>query len=381
LGQFQFFFSIRFYQPPRSKEPACRKETRARMSSRRRPASDFSAAAPRVDTAEPATTSSAPAAYLRPTGNAAPLSDLTVFETPELAGFEATAEEAIFILSQSAAGRRLTQTAIAADYGIVFMDDPDENLRGYVDPAQKLVFLAKQSDPRLLALTLGHELAHVSQHVNGGVKMNVIKDHPLHTLKKFLAIEADARAYEIIIALELEYPAPAEGKDRIRFGGMAQMAAAKVDIAAMPKLVASIAPRLTDGSLTRDRAMAACFRAFYYDIDLRATYENKVMTRIEGLDTAIITAADSFAGRINSTEFMTRLDGHDIAYLCKHPDVTNIDDPQLAAVCPRTAERLQNLRALRASNDNAADAKDWKAPIYAPATAAPPAPALRKPKP
>lgn len=345
------------------------------MSPRRRPAPDFSAAALRGKAAGPALVP-----YTRPAGNAAPLSDLTVFETPELAGFEAAAEEAIFILSQSETGRRLMQNAIGAGYGVVFVDDPDKNLRGYVDWEQKLVFLAKETDPRLLALTLGHELAHVSQHVNGGVNINVIKDHPLHTLKKFLAIEADARAYEIIIALELEYPAAAEDRDRIRFGGMAQVAATKVDIDVMPKLVASMVPRLADGSLTRDRAMAACFRAFYYDIALRATYENRLMTRIEGLDPAIITAADSFAGRTDSIDFMTRLDGHDIAYLRKHADVANIDDPLLAAVCERTATRLQNLQAQRAVNDNAADAKDWKAPIYAPA-APPAAPAPRKPQP
>ncbi|MDP2204777.1 MAG: hypothetical protein Q8K65_00565 [Alphaproteobacteria bacterium] len=338
------------------------------------PASDFSAAALRTDGANPV---EGPAPYARPAGSAAALSDLTVFETPELAGFEAAAEEAIFILSQSATGRRLMQSAIAADYGVVFIDDPDKNLRGYVDWEQKLVFLAKQSDPRLLALTLGHELAHVSQRVNGAADINVIKDHPLHALKKFLAIEADARTYEIIIALELEYPAAGEDKNRIRFDGIAQMAAGKVDIDVMPKLLASIVPRLADGSLTLDRAMAACFRAFYYDTALRATYENRIMTRIEGLDPAIIAAPESFARLTDSTDFMMRLDGHDIAYLRKHADVTNIDSPQLAAVCARTAARLQQLHAARPANDNAAT---WTAPIYAPVPA-PTTLAARKPKP
>jgi len=323
--------------------------------------------------------------YVRPQGEAAEMAELTVFETPELAGFEQSAEEAVFILSQSATGRRLMQTAIAADYGVVFIDDPDKALRGYVDWEQKIVFLAKQDDPRLLALTLGHELAHVSQHVNGGADINVIKDHPLSALKKFLAIEADARAYEIMIALELEYPATSEDKNRIRFGGMAQMAAIKTDIDVMPKLVAGIAPRLADGSLAKDRAMAACFRAFYYDIALRATYENRLMTRIEGLDKSIIAAPESFAQNLDSAAFTARLDGHDMAYMLKNADVTNIDDPQLAAVCARTAERLQNIRALRAQNDNTPDADAaWKAPVYAPAPQGPAqsaTPSPRKPQP
>lgn len=324
----------------------------------------------------------APAPYVRPQGLAEELADLTVFEAPELEGFEQSAEEAIFILSQSATGRRLMQTAIAADYGVVFVEDPDKSLRGYVDWEQKIVFLAKESDPRLLALTLGHELAHVSQHVNGGADINVIKDHPLSALKKFLAIEADARAYEIMIALELEYPAPSEDKNRIRFEGMAQMAAIKTDIDVMPKLVAGIAPRLADGSLAKDRAMAACFRAFYHDIALRATYENRLMARIEGLDKTIIAAPASFAQNLDSAAFIARLDGHDIAYMVKNADVTNIDDPQLAAVCARTAERLRNIQSLRAQNDNGPDTA-WKAPVYAPYAPAPSdtPPAPRKPQP
>lgn len=344
------------------------------MSHRRRPSHDFPPAAGRDDVTQ--------SAYARPAGRAAASVDLIVFETPELAGFETTAEEAIFILSQSAAGRRLMQTAIAADYGVVFIDDPDKNLRGYVDWEQKLVFLAKQSDPRLLALTLGHELAHVSQHVNGGADINVIKDHPLHALKKFLAIEADARAYEIRIALELEYPAKDEDPARIRFSGIAQMAAQKVDIAVMPKLLDSIVPRLGDGSLTPDRAMAACFRAFYYDTALRATYENRIMTRIEGLDPALLAAPDSFARRTDSRAFMAALDGHDIPYLQKNGDITQIDDPQLAAVCARTAARLQQLQQLRPVNDNsAAEAALWRAPVYVPEVVPAAAAGTRKPKP
>ncbi|MFN7114988.1 MAG: DUF6782 family putative metallopeptidase [Alphaproteobacteria bacterium] len=343
------------------------------MPPRRRSASDFSAAAARTGD-----TGIAPAPYARPAGAAAALCDLTVFETAELAGFESTAEEAIFILSQSATGRRLMQTAIAADYGVVFIDDPDKNLRGYVDWDQKLVFLSKQIDPRLLALTMGHELAHVSQRVNGGADINVIKDHPRHALKKFLALEADARAYEIIIALELEYPAAGEDKNRIRFDSITQHAAAKVDIDVMPKLLAGIVPRLADGSLPPDRAMAACFRAFYYDIALRATYENKVMSRIEQLDAAIIAAPENFTRLTDSTDFMTRLDGHDTVYLRKHPDVTHIDDPQLAAVCERTAARLQALQAQRGANDNAAAAAAWKVPVYAAPAAAAPASAPRR---
>lgn len=309
--------------------------------------------------------------YTRPQGTAADIPDITVFDTPELRGFEQTAEEALFILAQSATGRRLMQSAMAGDVGIVFMDDAEtqNGTRGYVDWEQRIVFLAKEPDPRLLALTLGHELAHVSQFANGGVTLNVIKDHPLHALKKFLAIEADARAYEIKIALELEYPAPAENAARIKFDGMAQRAAEKTEIATLPALVASAAPRLYDGSLDDARIMAACFRAFYYDINLRATYENILMTRIEKLDGAIVRDAQSFTRETDSAGFIARLDGHDTPYMLKNRDVTDITDARLAAVSAQTLARLGRLADMRADAGVAMDASAWRAPVYAPAPA------------
>lgn len=321
-------------------------------------------------------------AYLRPQGTAAAVPDMTVYDTPSLRGFEHTAEEALFILAQSATGRRLMQNALAADVGIVFLDENESNgaTRGYVDWEQKIVFLAREPDPRLLALTLGHELAHVSQFANGGVLLNVIEDHPLHALKKFLAIEADARAYEIKIALELEYPAPAEGNTRIRFDGMAQLAAHKTEISSLPDLAARIAPRLHDGSLSDDRIMAACFRAFYYDINLRATYENILMTRIEKLDDGILRAPQSFARETDSAAFLARLDGHDTPYMLKNREVTDIADPRLAAVSEKTLARVQHLAALRKAAGAAVDDAQWHAPVYAPASATVPAPAPKGPR-
>lgn len=302
--------------------------------------------------------------YARPQGPAHAAIDLDVFQTPELAGFESTAEEAIFILSQSATGRRLMQNAMNADYGVIFIEDPDKNLRGYVDWKHKNIFLAKEPDPRLLALTLGHELAHVSQHVNGGVDINVIEDHPLHALKKFIAIEADARAYEIKIALELEYGDEAN-PGALRFKNLAQMAAVKTDIGVMPQMVARIEQRMQEGSIMPDRIMAVCFRAFYYDVTLRATYENRLMTRIEGLDKNILSSAQSFSRLTDSSGFIAHLDGHDISYMRKNAALTNLDDPELAAICARTADRLQKIAAQRPVNDNN-PAAAWTAPIYAP---------------
>lgn len=320
--------------------------------------------------------------YIRPAGDATAVPDIVVYDTPSLRGFEQGAEEALFILAQSATGRRLMQNAIAADVGIVFLDENESDgaTRGYVDWEQKIVFLARETDPRLLALTLGHELAHVSQFANGGVLLNVIEDHPLHALKKFLAIEADARAYEIKIALELEYPAPAEGNTRIRFDGMAQLAAHKTEISTLPDLAARIAPRLHDGSLSDDRIMAACFRAFYYDINLRATYENILMTRIEKLDDGILRAPQSFARETDSAAFLARLDGHDTPYMLKNREVTDIADPRLAAVSEKTLARVQHLAALRKATGAAVDDAQWRAPVYAPASAAAPAPAPKGPR-
>lgn len=316
-------------------------------------------AAPDFDAARRNTPAAGRASYVRPAGADQPPVDITVFETPELRGHEAQAEEAIFILSQSATGRRLMQSAMAADYGIVFMDDPDKNLRGYVDNEQRLVFLAPASDVRQLALTLGHELAHVSQTVNGGISINVIKDHPLDALKKFMAIEADARAYEIKIALELEYAA----NPAARFAQMLDIAAEKSDIAALPALVEKIRPQLPDAPAA-DKIMAACFRAFYYDTALRATYENKVLARIEQTAAHAMPDKDSYSRRISDDDLMRRLDAHDIAYLDKNRPHTDIADPRLRAVCPQSAARLQQLQDMRGAAGF--DAQDWTLPVYHP---------------
>ncbi len=315
----------------------------------------------------------APAPYARPQGATFAPTDITVFETPELRGYEQTAEEAIFILSQSATGRRLMGTAIAADYGIVFMDDADKNLRGYVDTEQKLVFLARTEDPRLLALTLGHELAHVSQAVNSNIKINVIRDHPLDALKKFMAIEADARAYEIKIAIELEFSAAANA---IRFDGLLDMAARKTQIGALPALADKIRPQLPDG-IAHDKIMAACFRAFYYDVDLRATYESKVLSRIEQTSDTAMPDRTAYSRRTGDDELMRKLDGHDVLYIGKNRPHTDIADPRLKAVSPYTAARLEDLRDLRTAAGF--DASDWHAPVYRPETA--PAPQTPAPKP
>lgn len=330
-------------------------------------------AAPDFDTAARKDGTAAPAPYQRPAGDAAAPVDITVYDTPEVRGYEQTAEEAIFILSQSATGRRLMQTAMAADYGIVFMDDVDKNLRGYVDTEQKLVFLARTEDPRRLALTLGHELAHVSQAVNSDIKINVIRDHPLDALKKFMAIEADARAYEIKIAIELEFPAAANA---VRFDGLLDLAAHKTDIAALPALADKIRPQLPEG-IAHDKIMAACFRAFYYDINLRATYEGKVMARIEETSNAAMPDKTAYSRRIGDDELMQRLDGHDVLYIDKNRPHTDIADPRLKAVSSYTAARLEDLRDLRTAAGF--DASDWHAPIYRAEAA--PAPKTPAPKP
>lgn len=318
------------------------------------------------------------AVYTRPPGTAQDAPDITVYMTPELAGFESTLEEALFILTQSPTGRRLIEGAMAAGVGIVIGGETDEKTRGYVDWPERLAYLGRERDPRLLALTLGHELAHVSQYANGGLALNVIDDHPLHALKKFLAIEADARAHEMLIAVELEQPAAKENPARVRFEGMAQLAAAKTDIAALPRLLESALPRLQGGDLPPARFMAACFRAFYYDLDLRATYENILMTRIEALDAATLHSAKSFTRQTDSADFAARLDGHCIAYLSANRDATDIGDPRLAAVSEKTAARLAALHARRSAAGRDEDPAAWKAPVYAPAAPAATAAPARK---
>lgn len=317
-------------------------------------------------------------AYVRPGGTAAEILPLDVYDTPALHGFEQTLEEAIFILSQSPTARRLADAATNGDYGIVIMeDDPDSNLRGYVDHEQRLIFLAKEEDPRLLALTLGHELTHVSQKINGGIDVNVRKDQPLDAIYKLLAMEADARAHEMLIAAELSYPA-SKSVNQISFPGTLDLAAHKSENGFVKALLQHVRPRLEDGTIATDKFMAACFKGFYGDVGLRITYENVIVRKLASYDADDFQNPAHFQNATPPAALAKDIDAHNIAYLEKNKAHVDLAAPLFRAVSAQTLDVLKQVQDIRRQNNAATAEADWYAPgfadIAAPKNAPAPAP-------
>jgi hypothetical protein len=323
-------------------------------------------------------------AYVRPGGTAAEILPLDVYDTPALGGFEQTLEEAIFILSQSPTARRLAAAATSGDYGIVIMEeDPDSNLRGYVDHEQRLIFLAKEEDPRLLALTLGHELTHVSQKINGGIDVNVRNDRPLDAIYKLLAMEADARAHEMLIAAELSYPAH-KTADQISFPEIIDLAAGKSENSFVKALLQHVRPRIEDRTVATDKFLTACFKGFYGDIGLRMTYENVIVRKLASYDTQDFQNPAHFQNTLDAATLAKNIDAHSIVYLAKNKAHVDLAAPLFRAVSAQTMDVLKQVQDIRRKNSVTAPEADWYAPGFAdiavPKNAPAPAPKCAQPK-
>jgi len=308
-------------------------------------------------------------AYARPQGKAAEILPLDVYDTPALHGFEPVIEEAIFILSQSPTARRLADAAQNAAYVIVMMeDDPAEKLRGYVDHEQRLIFLAKETDPRLLALTLGHELTHVSQKVNGGMDVNVRHDQPLNAIFKLLAMEADARAHEMQIAAELSFPAAATADAKaapLAFPHILDMAAAKSENRFVQALLRHARPKIEDGSIATDKFMAACFKGFYGDTGLRMTYENVILRKLAAYDADVLQNPAHFQNATAPEALMRDIDAHSMAYLAKNKAHVDLAAPLFRAVSAHALDIVRQVQDIRRQNPANASAAAWQAPSFA----------------
>lgn len=303
--------------------------------------------------------------YARPAGEAREILALPVYDTPEIRGFESTIEEAIFILSQSDTARTFAETAIAADYVIVIADDENKNLRGYVDHEQRLFFLAKEQDPRLLALTLGHELVHVSQKVKGGIEIDTRLDHPQDAIRKLLAMEADARAHEILIATELAFADQKSKTPRPTFSEIFNMAAEKSENPLVAGLLRNIEGKLQTGNVAPDKLLAACFKSFYGETSFRRTYENVVVRKLAQYDAETFQTAGHFQRRIDAETLTNSIDAHSTPYLAANKQHVDLTAPIYHALSQETQAFLQAAQKIRFENPALVQEAPWQAPTFA----------------
>lgn len=256
--------------------------------------------------------------------------DIAVYDTPSLAGFQHTLEQAILILSQSDTARHFGQAVIDHDY-VVLVEDKDglkDDETGATDHDQKIIFLRKNDDARAIAIVLSHEFCHVSQRVNGGIVMDLKGDHPHHSLKKFMMQEADARAHEIGIAIELEP----------LFNGITQMTVDKSNNPILEKLVEKAGADITT---KRDAVMAGCFKSVFLHMPIRNDYEGNLLQRVANLGADILSDAQNLTNTETAGALMTAFDKHGAHYLTKHsayiadtqPPVTAVTQKSFAALC------------------------------------------------
>lgn len=264
-----------------------------------------------------------------------PVADLTVFITDALQGHRRKITRAIALMQRAPTGRLLAQTAAAADYGVILLEENARH-RGETDHRQRLVFLRRDLPVQEMALTLAHELAHVSQKVNAGLAPDLAGEAPLQSLMTFTAMEADARAYETRLAYELQARGEAD---------IVAALAGKLDNPLVDALVRGLAQQETTREAQRDsarlsRIMAASFKAFYGHAKWRGQHEDMVMAALEryvAQGGSLTSGCDaSSAGR----DLQRKVETHGHAYLGAHVDLSA---PPYAAVSQRTAARLAAL--------------------------------------
>ena len=265
-----------------------------------------------------------------------PALDIAVFDTESLQGFQKTLEQAIFILSQSDTARYFGQAVIDHDY-VVLVEDKKDMKRGETgatDHDQKIIFLTKNDDAQALAIVLSHEFCHVSQRINGGIFMDLRGDHPHHSLKKFMMQEADARAHEIGIAIELE---PA-------FNGIIQMTVDKSNNPILEKLVEKAG---ADIAAKRDAVMAGCFKSVFLHMPIRNDYEGNLLQRIASLGADVLSDAQNLSHTETAGTLMVAFNKHGAAYLDKHSAYIADSLPPVTAVTQQSYTSLRQIEQLR----------------------------------
>jgi hypothetical protein len=306
---------------------------------------------------------------------------LPVADTPGLRGREDLIEAALLVLSQSPTGAALMQRGIDADYHI-HLDPPviggagaesEADANGSADHENKRINLRAVDDPYALALTIGHELAHVDQFVTGGLDIHIREDHPVTALKKLLAMEADARAQEMLIAIELAHGRKDDPADRLRFPQMIEKATSGMGIALIAKLMETAAPRLPD-DIAVDKVMAGVFKGFYTAPGLRRHYENTILHTLEKQSAQDLQDPANFQGTITAEDLMARIDAAlekraaatgAVPYLQKNAaGYIDIESPALLSLSQATQDRLDKLAARRHENPATQNDAPWKAAVY-----------------
>ncbi len=179
---------------------------------------------------------------------------------------EKTLWDAVEVLSRTSTGKHLLSTIKDLHYTVIFDDKKlgKKNAVGMQEGGIKRITLSTHQDRDDLALTLDHEIRHAEQDGRDDLKPLKSSTHPNKAMLVGLALEADARTHEAIVALELAH----EKFDH----SLLHAFIAKRPISAEAALNAYIEPGDFNAS-KKAAIMAAVFTNYYHDKNTREHYE------------------------------------------------------------------------------------------------------------
>lgn len=278
---------------------------------------------------------------------------------------------ALLILSQSDTGRRLIETARAQGYAIA-IDPPviggagsfaEAKAQGSADHVEKRINLKGTDDPLALALTLAHEMTHISQIAKGGAPAIVSEYHPLAMLRLLLAMEADARAHEFAVAFELAYAKPGDPEQRLLFPQAIDAALASIDNSATHMVVGHFRPQFPgdDMDAMKEGMMARVFKTFYAAPAMRRAYEATVLHSIATLEAnnpGELQDNNNFRRGATAAEIIAMVDS-DMVYASKAAKFLDLDGGAVLAVWPDALQKFAQLELIRRENPATRNDRPW----------------------
>lgn len=247
------------------------------------------------------------------------------------------------IASQSPSGASILRRAQDGGLRVVYRPDLCEQLQagaGFDHRNNTIFFGDVFDDPLIMAITLCHEARHSIQH-SGGVAVGS-GYAPASMLKMALACEADTRAHQIQVGMELAFLKDGQGQELYPEA----LNELFVTLKEIPGIDDLFDRAIADPSMLSDgRLMRECFEGFYTSAFLRQAYEQVVLGNISWFPKAFESAAH-YTREMTSETLVERLTDPDRPYLKSLPPDL-LDRPFFAAVAPETKETMRRLKLQR----------------------------------
>lgn len=255
---------------------------------------------------------------------------------------QATLKQAVQILSQSPTGRHLLEQMTKEGYQIIFDDRRTASLgaAGLCDPTDKMIILSSGCDAENVALILGHEAAHALQDAQREM-LPTTALKPEEAVKLSFAIEADAYAHQVQIALELAHGDPKDPKNNVVYPGpLRYMRHHFGDLVKAAEAVMACPKALENGAV-----MAAAFQGFYDNYPLRSYYEDAHLGWVnmfanEVFEQAAEQGKQPFSKTVSSKWIKENLHHNGKPYLKNHCPNLDFNEARYSGLTPDTIQKV-----------------------------------------